>query len=446
MRRFARIATVVAAALLALPATRSAAQPIVMLAPPPAPIRSAAEALGEDAALYAARYGVTLDRALARLRAQDASIAETGRLGALYRDRLAGITVEHVPDYRIVVHLTGGRPVADSAFAADGLVVPIVFRTGAAATRDAILAAIERHQADIRAALIDPPGMGVDPSTGMLALAVGADDAGPESLADIAARMTDIAGVPVRAFVLGNDANLAIAGGEPLETIDRARHRVSRCTAGFVVTDGGQTALATAAHCPDQLDILADDGIRTTLPLIGAWGAGRQDVQLHAVPGSPPALIHAGADAGALRAMAAWRRRADMRVGDVVCHQGISSGFSCAEIRYADYAPPGDLCAGPCPATWVMVDGPQCARGDSGGPVFAAGTAFGIVKGGSFRGDGGCSAYYYMPLDYLPDGWMLKTDQPPESGVQGSSITAARVWWPRAASSAIRLTAAAALP
>lgn len=74
-----------------------------------------------------------------------------------------------------------------------------------------------------------------------------------------------------------------------------------------------------------------------------------------------------------------------------------------------DFAPAGDLCGGGCTPTWVAVRGPTCRSGDSGGPVFLGGMAYGIVKGGSYRGDGSCTFYYYMSLDFLPDGWMLAT-------------------------------------
>lgn len=393
---------------MAAPAT---AQPIVMLAPPPPQdeIRTAAQALGEDATIYAAHYGVSLTDAIARLRAQDASVAETDRIAADYADRLAGITIEHRPAYRILVHLTGDAPVADRRIDAGGLIVPVVFRTGAGATRDAILAAIAAHQAEIRDGLIDPPGMGVDVADGRLALAVGSADADTEGLAAIETRIGAIAGVPVHAFVAGHETDLAITGGSRLESVDRARRRVYRCTAGVLVGDGTQAALTTAAHCPDEIEAVAPDGTRTALPMLGAWGAGRQDVQLHAVPGMPAPLVHAGTDPLALRAIQTWRHRTSLRAGDVVCHQGISSGYSCAEVRYVDYAPPGDLCAGPCPASWVMIDGPDCAHGDSGGPVLTGTTALGLVKGGSFRPDGGCTAYYAMSVDDLPAGWTVLT-------------------------------------
>ena len=99
-----------AAALLALPA---AAQPI---------LQTPAEALAQDAGEYARAHGVGLDEAIGRLRAQEASVPETDRIAALYRDRLAGISIEHAPRYRIVVLLTGdARAVAEVVAAEVGI-------------------------------------------------------------------------------------------------------------------------------------------------------------------------------------------------------------------------------------------------------------------------------------------------------------------------------------
>ncbi len=36
-------------------------------------------------------------------------------------------------------------------------------------------------------------------------------------------------------------------------------------------------------------------------------------------------------------------------------------------------------------------------------------TAIGLLKGSSYRGDRSCGFYYYMSLDYLPQGWRLVT-------------------------------------
>ncbi len=88
------------------------------------------EALTEDAVQYAARYGVTPDEALRRLRLQQASVAETDLIRSEFASRLAGISIEHTPQYRIVVLLTGNEPVIDQLYSG----VPIVFKTGAKAT------------------------------------------------------------------------------------------------------------------------------------------------------------------------------------------------------------------------------------------------------------------------------------------------------------------------
>jgi hypothetical protein len=392
-------------------ATQAGAQSIPTLAPLPPDIaaQSSAEALAQDAGLYAQHYGVPLAEAVARLHAQEDSVPATDALAVEFHDRLAGISIEHSPAFRIVVLLTGDQSVADRLLSLDGRPVPVIFRAGAVATRERMLEAIDIYQDVIRAALIDPPGLGVDARSGQLLLAAGGDDADLVGLPELERQVGTLTGIPVHAFVPGRQSNFAAVGGGTLENIDRPQHRRYRCTAGFVVTDDRTTAIATAAHCPDDLDFLKPGG-RDPLRMLGAWGARYQDVQIHAGDRPLLPLFAVGGSPPSLRSVATWRRRSSMRVGDFVCHQGISSGYSCAEVLMADYAPPGDLCAGPCPATWVAVAGPQCAHGDSGGPVFLGRTAFGLMKGGSYRPDGRCNFYFYMSTDYLPPGWTLLHD------------------------------------
>ena len=76
------------------------------------PVQSKDEALAQDATLYAARYAVPANEALRRLRAQQATAPATDRIRAEFADRLAGISIQHLPDFRIIVLLTGDSPVA----------------------------------------------------------------------------------------------------------------------------------------------------------------------------------------------------------------------------------------------------------------------------------------------------------------------------------------------
>ena len=410
----------------ALPRAASAQAPVAALPPPAlaaaaAPVQTPAEALIADAGEYARHYAVTLAEAIARLAAQQASVAATDRIAAVYADRLAGIVIEHRPAYRIVVLLTGTAAVPDETIVAGSLIVPVTYRTGAPATRDETRAAIAAHQAEIGAGLDAPPGLAVDPRDGGLIVLVNASDAVRLGTARIAGEVTALTGIPARIVVPGRgDADFAATGGGRLIHVDPLTRRWTACTSGFVVTDGARTGLITAAHCPDELDTVAADGRRTPLRFVGQWGARYQDVQVNASATPLPPLFHAGSVAGTLRTVATWRNRGSTRAGDFVCHQGERTGYTCAEVVWPDYAPPGDLCGGPCTPDWVVVDGPGCNHGDSGGPVFSGSIAFGILKGGSYRSDGTCNFYYYMSTDYLPAGWSLLRGEanaaPPISG------------------------------
>ena len=404
MLRPGRYVALIAAAVVGLTGARAAAAD-----QPGAPqLQTDVEALAQDAAEYARQHGLGLDEAMRRLRAQEESVAETDRLARTFGHRLAGISIEHHPRYRIVMLLTGSEPVPDQEIAAGGMAVPISFRTGARATQAQIVAAMTRHQAAIRAALPGAPGMGLDPRTGELVLLLNAAAAGRFDLAVLDAELEAMTGVPVRIRELDRaDADFAIEGGAGVDGIDPANGRRYTCTTGFVVTDAARTGVVTAAHCPDALTYRRPEGGELPLTFVGQWGARYQDVQVHVSEEAQRPLFYADSGKSAARTLRSWRNRASTRAGDAVCHRGERTGYSCSQVELINYAPPGDLCGGPCDPLWVTVTGPSCKSGDSGGPIFSGNVAFGIVKGGSYDRDGRCSFYYYMSTDFLPPGWSL---------------------------------------
>lgn len=399
------------------PPAPSAAPPAVLTAPPvaaivPPTIETPGEALAQDAAEYARHFGVSQADAETRLIAQDASVATTDAIAATYRDRLAGIAVEHKPAYRILVYLVGTAPVAAQRLRVGALSVPIVFRTGAAVTRDRVIWAMTYHQAAIRAALRTPPGIGLDPRTGEMVVIVGSADV-PNGVGALDARLERIAGVPVQVRVLDHvDMNLAPEGGDRVEGLNPADRRRYVCTTGFNVTDGTRGAVTTAAHCVDQLRYRDPVAGMVPLSFVGQWGWGYHDVQVNAAPGPLTPTFFADTGKTRLRPVTGQRRRDSTRAGDFVCHRGERTGYSCATVQLTDFAPAGDLCGGPCLPTWVTVSGPSCGGGDSGSPVFTGTTALGILKGASYRHDGSCAFYFYMSVDYLPQGWSLLTATP----------------------------------
>jgi hypothetical protein len=368
-------------------------------------------AMALDAAEYAAISGQNPASAARELAVQEASVPLTDALKVEFADRLAGLSVGHAP-FHIDVLLTGDEPVADRVVQLAGSPVLVRFRTGAYATHGQLVMALALHQTEIRASLTQPPGIGVDPRIGALVVMMSRADAEAEPGDALRDRIARIAGVPVRIATLdAPDMDLAdLQGGARLTGIDPTNGRRYACTSGFVVRRGGASAIVTAAHCPDNLVWTDAERHEHPLPFLGQWGWGYQDVQVNGSPVPLPPAFWSDTAKTISRTVTGARSRGQARAGDIVCHRGERTGYSCAEVSIPDFAPAGDLCGGGCTPTWVAVRGPTCRSGDSGGPVFLGGTAYGIVKGGSYRGgDGSCAFYYYMSVDFLPDGWLLAT-------------------------------------
>jgi hypothetical protein len=370
-------------------------------------IESPQSSLALDAAEYAQQFGVSQDVAVQRLTAQEESVAVTDRLADKYRDRLAGISIEHRPVYQIIVSLTGDKAIRTEHVRLAGLDVPIEFHTGAKATRDSIIWAMTYHQQQIRAALRGPPAMGLDPRTGELVVILSTSTEKPAALEK---KLSAIAGVPVDVRLVDRqDVNLSAEGGGRLEGTSPDDGKRYLCTTGFTVTDGTRYGIATAAHCLDNLTYYGPKRVQAALDYAGQWGWGYRDVQINLSADVLSPLFFSDADKTMLRPVTGHRTRQGTRAGDFVCHRGERSGYSCAIVELTDFAPAGDLCGGACLPTWVTVQGPKCKGGDSGGPVFVGTTAMGILKGASYRRDGSCAFYFYMSVDYLPAGWSLVT-------------------------------------
>jgi len=411
--------------LLGSMSTAASAQSAAAFAPPP-PVQTQADAIAQDAREYANRHQVSLYEGIRRVRAQEESAAATDRLRELHRGRLAGISIEHSPDYRILVLLTGEDPVPDQAVVAGGMTVPIVFRTGAQSTQDEIVAAMIEHRDALRGAVRKSQGMGLDQRTGELVLLVRAGEVDADERAVLDAELERLTGVAVRIDALnGASRDFAIGGGSRVEGVDPQDGRRYACTTGFVVTDGAQTGLVTAAHCPDELTYFSPDGVQVPLSFVGGWGARYQDVQVHVASEMLKPQFYPDTAKSVLRPVEGWRGRTSTRAGEVVCHRGETTGYSCSEVDLTDFAPPGELCAGPCDPVWVSVAGPSCRGGDSGGPVFNGTMAYGITKGGSYSPTGQCNFYYYMSADFIPEGWALLTTRgsaPASAGAPSANL------------------------
>ena len=395
---------VVAAAILC--AEPVAAAPLV--GSPSLPLfQTPGEAVAQDAASYAVRYGLAPGEAVVRLRALQASAPFTDAIRATYRERLVGVAIEHRPRLQIVILLTGPAPVAATSIRVEGMSIPVYFRTHASASGDAVTRAMLQQAAGLNTLVPRARGMGLDQRTGELVILMGSADAARIDLAEVERRAEALTGVGVRFEIADRGEDLSLVGGARIEGVHASDGRRYACTAGFAVTDGTRTGIATAAHCPDEVEFQDVNGVSIALPFVGQWGARTQDVQINLGPAGQVPAFYADRRQGALRTLAGARSRLSTRAGEWLCHYGESSGYSCAEVELTQFAPPGQLCGGACAPTWVTVRTRDCRSGDSGGPVFSGDIAFGITKGGSGGRSARCNFYFYMSTDFLPVGWRL---------------------------------------
>lgn len=140
--------------------------------------------------------------------------------------------------------------------------------------------------------------------------------------------------------------------------------------------------------------------------------SGYQDVQWHTSGYTERPEFYADSSTTA-RVLTGRRYRSSTAAGNNVCHRGITTGYSCGYVDQTNYRPTYSGACGSvsCDAVWVIVSGADlaCYPGDSGGPVFASQTAFGLLKGTSSNGTarGQCNFFIYMSTDFLLSGTSL---------------------------------------
>lgn len=362
---------------------------------------SADSTIAVDARMYAAEMGVPLAVAGARLANQQAIGEYAARLERRFPNQVAGIWLEHRPEYRVVIRLTRGS--ADLIRRADPLalptavgVAPIQVRDDAAQSGQALQAELDRLRPRIAREL---PGVSseIDVRTGeivLLAEQVSAPTAGA------VAGMRTASPAPLRFDTYNGPAgDHNIHGGK----------RLSTCTSGFTVVHQttGARGFITAAHCSNSQTYFQTATI--TYPAVYQSGIrdSRHDVQWHTVPtgGNVYPRFYADSDSTPrdLLGSRGWDQQV---VGDFSCHRGKTTRYSCGTLVSKTFAPAYDgACGGvTCANVWMRVEGPSlaCYAGDSGGPWFVGNIALGVHSSGSTSGteNGDCAWAAYMAINY----------------------------------------------
>jgi hypothetical protein len=372
--------------------------------------RSSREAaIRQDAEALAASRGVSLGQAMKAVRAQDGIGDEIDKIRKEHSGRIAGIYFVYEPEYKMVVRLKGQAPVNRRLLKLADAEVPVEFEIGAGATTDELVDAYQRNLPAIRTLFPTLQGLGTDERTGEITVVVQATGTAAQTVRGKKDDLLKLLGHPVRIEVVEKGfSDFDVRGGS------RITSPTTYCTSGFTVKNSsGVTAMTTASHCEGMNTYYNPNGTSIGLTFVTEVRDADQDVEIHTSGYVERPEFYADS-ATVARVLTGRRYRSSTGAGDHVCHRGANTGYSCGYVQVTNFTPNWAGACGTvaCSPVWVLVDGDAntaCAGGDSGGPVFASQTAFGLLKGGESFGTakGQCTWFVYMSTDFLPTGWTL---------------------------------------
>ena len=403
-RRLAWLAVAAITGMLAMASSTTAAGAT-------ADTSEAAEAVDVAVASYASDYSVTHQEAQRRLDRIQPLQDILASIRELESTRLAGWGIDHAGTFTGWVWLTGNEaPSAAAATIADTH-TDVQIRTGATHSLAALLAAQTGLFQDV-----GPTGH----VTG-----------GPEALAKIKriVTFTDIA-MRANAIQVGIDPGLAgtVPGGltdpGPVAVTDEALQAkitevtqqlqdhisvsysvedgrgisvsadfkggeaMASCTSGFAAQERSTDVygLITAGHCfRSNDDPITMHGASLSL-VAREWGPD-VDAQFRSIPTGASHRIFddyicgPGSPCDVRDDISRWQM-----LNNYLCHHGKNSGESCGTVFSVNYQPTHpDSCEATCSSTFVRVRGDKLKTcyGDSGGPWYDRGYAFGIHGGGT---------------------------------------------------------------
>jgi len=391
-RRFSRTSafTGTAALLIALGSTAAHAADATPVKETGAGVMSGAQALHLDADALAAATGMSTLDARRTLEQQQRAAQALTAMQAAEPARFAGGWMETTASGVVAHARFTGDSVPSSALAEstpvkkDLAVVNGPTARELADASDAIAKATTEHDNVV--------GTGVDISSGEVVVWA--------SPSNTASAMPDVA------TALGNTelpaaVNAAVAtaqrDGIPVQVRtasasagnqNRGGVSITRCTAGFSVyyTGSGQRGLLTAGHCDNggQYAVTPNGSPSYSKSTWSELWNQTTDMQIDVLASHTPLNSFFGTSATtattATGTGTAWQ-------GQYLCHRGVTTGYSCGYVQSTAFAPTwqGACNNTTCASTFVQVSGINLRNdhGDSGGPWFIGGTAYGIHMGGT---------------------------------------------------------------
>lgn len=230
-------------------------------------------------------------------------------------------------------------------------------------------------------------------------------------------------------LVDGVTTDQAFRGGSSLKKADGV---TSLCTSGFTVKDRttGAIGIVTAGHCDSAVITYTDkDGSRFQMNRVKRQMNAKNDMAFYTASGQVGSPTFYPDSGSVPRKLVGWtsvsqtEKSSFLKEGSFVCTYGQTTAQqSCGEVTSLEFIPDpykngqrvGCGAEGAtfisCGPNFVKVEPKvkagqpylRCEGGDSGGPWFAYGNAYGIHKGGSVR-NGNCDYAYYTPIIRIND-------------------------------------------
>ena len=321
----------------------------------------------QDAIEYARAFGVGAIEAEERLGRRDQ--VEALQIALSAESRFAGLYVEHVPEWRVVVLVAGELTRSVDAYADEaglaGVQVESVkyslreLETIAVSTRDLSLGVPVDRNVDVKGNRVE------------VRVAEGSDLA-----RDISGSAADLPALPPGAefYVVPGLSHAAVNIYAGLN--------IGGCTSGFTIRhpSTGLNGITTAGHCANSATY---SGVN--LPFRGERVGYENDSQWHTTASLTVknwAKDNSQDATPGYRAIT-WRQHRDaMYLGDWLCKYGKSTGFTCGEIVSRHFAP--GLYIPNATETFIQLHNAGqniIDQGDSGGPVYSAAGAWGLVSG-----------------------------------------------------------------
>ena len=368
---------------------------------------------------YAADYDVEhaeAERRLDRIQPLQEIIASIRGIEA---PRLAGWGIDHNGAFTAWVWLTGNQPPRPEAAQLANSHTDVQIRTGATHSLAELLDAQTGLFQDVgpvgqatdnpnTTAQIEPIVTFTDVDMAANAIVIGVD---PELATTGAVGMTDEAlqsKIAQVAELLQDDLTVrydVIYGQAAYVDADfKGGEAISGCTSGFSAKhrETGAYGIITAAHCPTPSTMH-----NTNLTQVAHAHGPDIDAKFVTIPtGASHRILDdyicgPGSPCDVRGTIGRWQM-----MNNYLCHYGISSGRSCGTVTSINHTPiRSATCEHTCRNTFVQVSGDHLKRcgGDSGGPWYDRGYAFGIHSGGTGGDDcaqaGGKTAHFSAILD-----------------------------------------------